>query len=202
MSKPQGIVEDTLEGVQKENQQAAGVQPGAAAGGEETVVAGDAGAAADLAGELAEQREKLRQAEDRILRMAAEFENQKKRLQREKEIALKFAEEDILRELLPTIDNLERAIEQGKSTNDASALLEGVEMTLSGLLACLDKFGLKPIDGKGEPFDPNFHEALAMEASDEVPANIILQEYQKGYMYKDRLLRAAKVVVSKGSAGN
>lgn len=202
MSKPQEIIEDTFEGGRKENQQAADARPGAAPGGGETVAAGGAGAAADLAGELAEQQEKLRQAEDRVLRMAADFENQKKRLQREKEIALKFAEEDILRELLPTIDNLERAIEEGKKTNDASALLDGVEMTLSGLLAGLDKFGLKAIKGKGEPFDPNFHEALAMEASDEVPANIILQEYQKGYMYKDRLLRAAKVVVSKGSAGN
>ncbi|MBU0730769.1 MAG: nucleotide exchange factor GrpE [Proteobacteria bacterium] len=143
-------------------------------------------------------QEQARENHDKMLRMAAEFENSKKRLIREREAAVKYAEEYILKELLPTIDNLQRAMEQGQKTNEASALLEGVEMTFKGMIATLERFGLKPIVGKGELFDPNFHEALAMEASSEVPENVILQEYEKGYMFKDRLLRATKVVVSKG----
>jgi len=152
-----------------------------------------------LASQLTKVREEARDIEDRMLRLAAEFENYKKRMQRERETMMKYAEENILKELLPTIDNLERAIEQGQKSEDAAALLEGVEMTYNGLLSALEKFGLTPLSGVGEEFDPNFHEALAMEPSDEVPANVILQEYQKGYMFKDRLIRAAKVVVSRGS---
>lgn len=154
----------------------------------------------DLVAELDKAKAESLELRDKMLRMAAEQENFKKRMQRERENALKYAEEDILKELLPTLDNLQRAIEQGHGSSDASVLLEGVEMTSKGLLNTLEKFGLKAIDKVGEPFDPNFHEALAAEHSDDVPENMILQEYQRGYMFKDRLIRAAKVVVSKGKA--
>ena len=154
---------------------------------------------ANLAADLDKAREEAKDLQDRLLRLAAEFDNFKKRMQRERETAMKYAEEGLLRELLPTIDNLERAMEQGRAAAEATALLEGVEMTMSGMRNTLEKFGLKAVDGVGQPFDPNLHEALAMEASDTVPANTILQEYQRGYIFKDRLLRAAKVVVSKGS---
>jgi len=153
----------------------------------------------DLINQVTKAREEAKDLEDRMLRLAAEFDNFKKRMQRERETSFKYAEENLLRELLPSLDNLERAVEEGRRSNDAAALLEGVEMTSKGLLATLEKFGLAPLDAKGQPFDPNFHEALAMENNDEVPANVILQEYQKGYQYKDRLLRAAKVVVSQGT---
>ena len=152
----------------------------------------------DLAAELEKAQAEASDLRDKMLRMAAEQENFKKRMQRERENALRYAEEDILKELLPTLDNLQRAIEQGHNSDDAAVLLEGVEMTSKGLLNTLDKFGLKPLDGVGEPFDPNFHEALAAEHSDDVAENMILQEYQRGYMFKDRLIRATKVVVSKG----
>lgn len=154
--------------------------------------------AEDVSVQLAKALEKNRELEDKLLRMAAEQDNFRKRMQRERETALKYAEETILRELLPSLDNLERAVEQCKCTADAGAILAGVEMTSKGLLNTLEKFGIKPLSGEGQPFDPNFHEAVAMEASAEVPENQILQEYQKGYMFKDRLIRAAKVVVSKG----
>lgn len=160
--------------------------------------AGEAGGD-QLTAELERARAEAAEAHDKLLRMAAEFENQKKRLQRDKETALKFAEEHLLRELLPSLDNLERALSQDRSGEDFSAkLLEGVEMTWRGLVNTLEKFGLKPLQSVGEPFDPNFHEALAMETSNLVPEQCILQEYEKGYLLKDRLLRAAKVVVSKG----
>jgi molecular chaperone GrpE len=176
--------------VNQEGEQPAAVPEGMPEGAEQQ---------ANLAADLEKAREEAKDLQDRLLRLAAEFENFKKRMQRERETAMKYAEEGLLRDLLPTLDNLERAMEQGRTAADVAGLLEGVEMTMSGMRNTLEKFGLKPVDGVGQPFDPNLHEALAMEASATVPANTILQEYQRGYMFKDRLLRAAKVVVAKGN---
>jgi molecular chaperone GrpE len=149
--------------------------------------------------ELELARGEARENYDKLLRLAAEFENYKKRIDKERVIAIKYAEENILKELLPSIDNLERAMEQGRDIDESKVILEGVELTLKGLLSTLEKFGVKPVSDIGAPFDPNCHEALAMEESADVPENHILREFQKGYIYKDRLIRAAKVVVSKGS---
>jgi molecular chaperone GrpE len=155
-----------------------------------------------VVGELEQARAEAAANYDKYVRAVAEFENQKKRLQRDKETALKFAEENLIRELLPSLDNLERALNQDRNGVDFGIkLLEGVEMTRRGLVSTLEKFGLRPLESVGEPFDPNFHEALAMEASSEVPEQKVLKEYEKGYFLKDRLLRAAKVVVSKGNCG-
>ncbi len=154
--------------------------------------------------ELEAAQEELAEQKDQVMRIAAEFENYKKRMMREKSNALKYAGEPILREILPTLDNLERAIAQGE-TQDVDAeqalasLLEGVELTMKSLLTSLEKFEVTPIESVGEPFDPVNQEALTMEASDTVPANHVLTEFEKGYQYKDRLLRAAKVIVSSGA---
>lgn len=149
--------------------------------------------------ELEKIRGELQETRDKLLRMAADFENQKKRLQRDKDVSLKYAEENLLKEILPSIDNLERAVSQDQNGEDfVSQLLEGVELTLKGLLSSLEKYEVKPVASAGEPFDPNFHEALAMEASKDVPEQVVLQEFEKGYLYKDKLLRPAKVIVSKG----
>lgn len=153
--------------------------------------------AREMADALEEAKNKLQESEDRILRLAADFDNTKKRLEREREISLKYAEENILKELLPGIDNIERAMEQGKDANSIESLLEGVELTRNGLLATLEKYGVKAIESLGQPFDPNIHEALATEETDALAPNMVLREYQKGYVYKDRLLRPAKVIVSK-----
>jgi molecular chaperone GrpE len=99
---------------------------------------------------------------------------------------------------LPGIDNIDRAMEQGQDSNSMESLLEGIELTRKGLSATLEKFGVKAIESIGEPFDPNIHEAVAMEETEEMEPNRVLKEFQKGYLYKDRLLRAAKVIVSKG----
>ena len=136
--------------------------------------------------------------QEKMLRMAAEFENYKKRMVRERETSFKYAEEALLKELLPSIDNLERALAHQNDSSELKVMREGVDLTLKALLAATAKFGLTPIDSVGKPFDPNLHEALAMEASDTVPPQSVLREFEKGYFYKDRLLRAAKVVVSKG----
>jgi len=146
----------------------------------------------------------LAESQDQVLRLAAEFENFKKRMEREHEALAKYAGENILRELLSSVDNLERTIEQGLTdSGDAQqkldALLEGVSLTHKGLMTSLEKFEVVPIESVGKNFDPNEHEALTMEASDTVPANQVLQEFAKGYRFRDRLLRPAKVVVSQGT---
>ena len=154
----------------------------------------------DMAVALEEARNKLQETEDKLLRLAAEFENTKKRLDREREISLKYAEENILKDILPGIDNIERAMEQGRESNSIESLLEGVELTRNGLLATLEKYGVKAIESIGQPFDPNIHEALAMEEAENIEPNLVLREYLKGYLFKERLLRPAKVIVSKPPA--
>ena len=151
---------------------------------------------ADALADAAEQK-------DQMMRIAAEFENYKKRMMREKTTAMKYAGEPIFRDILATVDNLERAIAQGETEGiDAeqglASLLEGVQLTLKSLVSTLEKFEVTPIESVGEAFDPTNHEALTMEPSDTVPANHVLDEFEKGYQYKDRLLRAAKVIVSAG----
>jgi len=153
---------------------------------------------ADALADAAEQK-------DHFLRVAAEFENYKKRMIREKSMALKYAGEPIFREVLATVDNLERAIAQSEADDieaeqGFSSLLEGVQLILKSLVSTLEKFEVTPVTSVGEVFDPINHEALTMEPSDTVPANQILNEFEKGYQYKDRLLRAAKVIVSSGAA--
>ena len=151
----------------------------------------------DMAAALEEVRNKLQESEEMVLRLAADFDNTKKRLERERDTSLKYAEENILKELLPGIDNIERAMDQAHEAKSIESLLEGVTLTRDGLLAVLEKFGVKAIESAGEPFDPNIHEAIAMEETDAMEPNFVLREFQKGYVYKDRLLRPAKVIVSK-----
>ncbi len=141
---------------------------------------------------------------DKVLRVAAEFDNFKKRMERERAAMFKYAGENIFRELLPVVDNLERAVDQGvidgvDAQKNLESLLEGVKLTLRSLVSVLEKFEVKPVTAVGKPFDPIMQEALSMEASDVVPANYVVGEFEKGYYYKDRLLRAARVIVSSGS---
>lgn len=164
---------------------------------DEEVAAEEISEEAEEITELEKTQQELEETRDKLLRLAAEFENFKKRMERERGLALKYAEESIIKELLPAIDNLERALEQGKETHNAEDLLAGVELTHKGLLTTLEKFEVASMDCVGAPFDPNHHEALAMEETDEMDPNSVLKEFQKGYTYKDRLIRPAKVVVSK-----
>ncbi len=150
-------------------------------------------------------QEELEAAEDKLLRVAAEFENFKKRMEREQSKLLKYAGENILRELLATLDNLERAIDQGKAeagdvNTKLESMLEGLDLTQKGLVGTLDKFGVEPLDAVGQEFNPDEQDALTMENSNEVAANHVLREFAKGYRFKDRVLRHAQVVVSSGPA--
>ncbi|MGB5686641.1 MAG: nucleotide exchange factor GrpE [Candidatus Electrothrix sp.] len=149
-----------------------------------------------LSQELAEKR-------DQMLRIQADAENFKKRMERDKAKLLKYAGENILRELLSTVDNLDRALEQGAveggdPAQKLEALLAGVELTKKGLNTVLERFEVTPLDALGKPFNPDEMDALTMEASEEVPANHVVTEFAKGYTFKDRVLRHAQVVVSSG----
>jgi molecular chaperone GrpE len=136
---------------------------------------------------------------DRFLRVMAEFENYKKRMTREMDDYRRFANESLVKEILPVIDSLEKALEVSDHQREVSSdsLREGVEMTLKGLLAGLRKFGVVPLESLEQPFDPNFHQAVMQEESREHADNMVVQELQKGYLIGDRLLRPAMVVVSK-----
>jgi len=135
---------------------------------------------------------------DRFLRVTAEFENFKKRSQREIADYRKFANESVIKEILSTVDNLERALSiQKGGADDFEGLRHGVEMTLTGLMDTLQRFGVSPLKSHGKPFDPNVHQAVSQEESEQHPENTVSQELQKGYMLNDRLLRPSMVVVSK-----
>jgi len=135
---------------------------------------------------------------DRLLRVSAEFENYKKRTAREMADFKKFANQSLLRELLPIIDNLELAIKAAAEAPDGkdACLLDGVALTRKEILKVFENFHVEPIDALGKPFDPNFHEAVMREESDEHPENTVVNELQKGYLMHDRLLRPSMVVVA------
>jgi molecular chaperone GrpE len=133
---------------------------------------------------------------DRYLRNAAELENIKKRLAREKAEGIRFANENLMRDLLPTLDNLVRAVEHAKGGN-GQPLLEGLEMVLKGLLDALNRHGLTQISALGETFDPEKHEAFAQVERPDCAPNTVVEEYNKGYYFFDRLLRPALVTLSK-----
>lgn len=197
--------EKVKEGLQDDPEVSVEVENDSVTEKSETTGAKDQGVDAerDLEKELADAQQEIADLRDRMLRAAAENENFKKRVERERTASLKYAGETIFREMLPVVDNLERAVEQGvvegaSAEQNLAALLEGVELTLKLVVSTLEKFEIKKIESVGKPFDPKDQEALTMTASDTVPANHVVTEFEKGYYYKDRLLRAAKVVVSSG----
>lgn len=138
---------------------------------------------------------------ENALRATAEAENFKKRLTREKEDFVKYSNEKVIKELLPVVDNLERAVEHAKEAGEGGGLLEGVEMTLDLFKKALANLGVTQVSALGELFNPEKHEAVQqIESADHEP-NIVVSEFQKGYMLHERLIRPAMVVVSKSPAG-
>jgi len=149
-----------------------------------------------LLSKYGELEERLRQAEDRVLRIAADADNFRKRMEREKQEATRYANERFIGALLPVIDNLERALEHAEDGRHPDGLTEGVRMTLKSLQDTLAKFGCTPIESQGKVFDPKFHEAVYREETTAYPSNTIVRELQRGYLLNDRLLRPAMVVVA------
>ncbi|HFC97867.1 MAG TPA: nucleotide exchange factor GrpE [Thermosulfurimonas dismutans] len=142
-------------------------------------------------------QEELKVWKERALRYAAEIENLKKTVKREKEEFYKYALEQVFRELLPSIDNLERALEAAEQSGETKALIEGVALTLKGLINTMEKFGLRQFEvALGEAFNPHHHEALHVEETEEHPEGTVVRVYQKGYKLHDRVLRPALVAVA------
>lgn len=144
--------------------------------------------------------EELGHEKDRYLRLYAEFDNYKKRVARDREELIKYGNESLLYELLPVIDNLEMAMKH--SSNDTSSasgggLAQGVEITLKEFLKVIDKFGLSPIDASGKMFDPSLHHAMTQVERDDIDENMVVEEFRKGYMFSEKVLRPSLVAVSK-----
>jgi molecular chaperone GrpE len=147
---------------------------------------------------LASKAEEAKSFQDKYLRLAAEFENFKRLAQKQKQEYSQFANESLLKELLPIVDNLERALKCVQEGRTTDGLVQGVELTLKQFTETLARFGVKPIVSLGVPFDPTRHQAVAQQASNTAAENTVIEECQKGYQLHDRILRAAMVVVAAG----
>lgn len=139
---------------------------------------------------------KNKELEDALLRSKAEFINYRKRLEDEQAKFMKYANEDLVKELLIIIDNFERAIKLENENEELNNFLEGFKMIYCNTISILEKFGVKAIDGNNKPFDPNYHQAVITEHADGVESGMVLEVLQKGYLLKDKVIRHAMVKVS------
>ena len=157
----------------------------------------------EIQAELETAKQEAKETYDRFLRVSAEFENYKKRSAREMDDLRKYANQSLIVEMLAVVDNLERALNSsnGNSSND-KCMADGVNLTLKEILKVFEKFNVKPIESIGQLFDPNFHQAMMQEETDDYPENTVITELQKGYMIHDRLLRPSMVVVAASKAKN
>jgi molecular chaperone GrpE len=149
--------------------------------------------------DIASLEEQLSIEKDRFVRLSAEFDNYRKRKQREIDEFKKFATETVFKQFLSVVDNLERAIASAESNNDRESLLEGVKMTHKEILKIFQAFNVKPVEAENQEFDPNFHQAVTQKETNEVPENTVTNVLQTGYVLNDRLIRPAMVVVSKNT---
>jgi molecular chaperone GrpE len=148
--------------------------------------------------ELAKLQSDLDRFRDLALRSQADLENFRKRAARDKDDAIKYANAALLERLIPILDNFELGLNAARTDASASSLLTGMEMVAKQLSDFLVQHGVEPVKAEGEKFDPNLHEAVAQEASETIPEGVIVRQLRKGFKLKDRLLRAAMVMVSKG----
>jgi len=157
---------------------------------------------ADVSARIAELEAQLAESRDQLLRKAADFENFRKRMNQEKQNAIDFANQSLLLDIIPVIDDFERAIQSAESSVELAglpagkAMLDGITMIEKRLISQLEsKWNLKRFNSAGEPFDPNRHEAMMMEKSPDVEEPVVQEDFVKGYTLKDRVIRAAKVKV-------
>jgi molecular chaperone GrpE len=154
-------------------------------------------ALADKQKELGEKETSIQELKERLLYQQADFENFKKLKVKEKADLLRYGNETLVKELLPVIDNLERAIEHATNTEGSKTIVEGVELTLSGFLKALEKFGVTRVEALQTTFDPNLHEAVLAEETNDAEPGTVVKEFQKGYVMDGRLLRPSMVSVAK-----
>jgi len=160
----------------------------------------EAGLVAELQQALVAKAEEVKSLNDKYLRLAAEFDNYKRLIQRDQRDQIRFGNEQLLKELLPVVDNLERAIKSSREGGNSDVLIQGVELTLKQLTGALTRFHVTPIQTIGQPFNPATHQSVTSVASKKVPEQHVVEEFQRGYLLHDRILRAAMVSVSTGRA--
>lgn len=158
----------------------------------------------DAAQEIEEAEAKiedeLEELNQQYLRLAADFENYKRRMTKEREDSIAYGNEELIKEMLNVLDNLKRALEHAEQQEDAKPVIDGVKLVQKQFVSTLEKFGVKPIDAsKGTEFDPMLHQAIEHAESTEIKEGLVLSEMLTGYTLKDRLLRPALVTVAKGS---
>lgn len=154
----------------------------------------------DLQLALAAKAEEVRGLNDKYLRLAAEFDNYKRLIQRDQRDQIRFGNEQLLKELLPVLDNLERAIKASQDGGNSNVLIQGVDLTLKQLTGVLSRFHVKPVETVGQLFNPATHQSVTSVASKKIPEQHVVEEFQRGYLLHDRILRAAMVSVSTGEA--
>jgi len=164
--------------------------------GTEAEQGGDAEA---LRAQIAEKDKEIAELKDKYLRALADSENARKRIRQQSEESVRIQRESILRDLLPIIDNLERALTAARSGTDTKTIVDGVEMTVRALIDFLRAQGVTPLQSVGQTFDPNRHEAVDHVASEAHPANTVVDEFHRGYLIGERVLRPARVSVAKGN---
>ena len=155
---------------------------------------------ADASARLAEMQAELNKYKDAALRAAADLDNYRKRVSRERDESIKYANTGFLERLIPVLDNFELGLQAARNAPEAGAIVDGLTMVYKQLQDFLANAGVETIDALGQPFDPNLHEALAQEVSHEVPEGQVIRQVRRGYRLRDRLLRPANVVVSKGAS--
>jgi molecular chaperone GrpE len=189
------VTESPTEGAESQSTQAAAESKSDAS--DPAVQAASASPDQDEDGNLQADLDRFR---DLALRSQADFENYKKRAAREKEQAVKYANSALLERLMPVVDNFELGLEAARGEGESSPVFSGMSMVLKQLMDFLTEQGLQPIDATGQKFDPNLHEAIAHEPSDQFREGIVIRQTRRGYRMKDRLLRPSSVVVSSGPA--
>ena len=142
-----------------------------------------------------ERDEKIEELSDKLLRQMAEFDNFRKRTEKEKSAMYEIGAKDIIEKLLPIVDNFERGLATIPEDDENSAFANGMKMIYKQMMDELDKIGVKPIEAVGQEFDPNFHNAVMQVESEEYESGVVAQEFQKGYMYKDTVVRHSMVAV-------
>ncbi|MFQ3574123.1 MAG: nucleotide exchange factor GrpE [Thermodesulfovibrionales bacterium] len=148
---------------------------------------------------ISRMQKEIEEMKEKYLRLYAEFENYKKKIQKDKEELIKYSNEALIYELLPIVDSIEMAIKHSleAQTEGVNALRQGVENTLREIFRTLEKFGVQPIEAKDKPFDPNLHHAMSQIQREDLEENTVVEEFRKGYMLKDKVIRPSLVVVSK-----
>jgi molecular chaperone GrpE len=155
-----------------------------------------------LQAQITDKDRELAELKDRYLRVLAESENARKRLRQQSDETVRLQRENLLRELLPVVDNLERAVDAARDGGNGKPIVEGVEMVLRSMLDFLKTHGVTQLTSVGQPFDPQRHEAVDQIESTQHPPNTVVNEFHRGYQIGDRLLRPARVAVTKGKEEN